>query len=152
MNESDSEIVNSVLHQNNLELVYEENEADVILLNTCAIRENAEHKIWQKLHRLKNLKKESLQKNKKMVIGVLGCMAERLKSKIVEEQKSVDLIVGPDSYKDLPRLLNMLFDPLNSNMNNYAINTQLSIDETYADIMPMRIADNKVEAYISIMR
>jgi tRNA-2-methylthio-N6-dimethylallyladenosine synthase len=152
MNENDSEIVNSILQQNKMEIVHEENDADLILLNTCAIRENAEQKIWQKLNSLKIAKKSKQKENKKLIIGVLGCMAERLKTKIVEEQKSVDLIVGPDSYKDLPRLVNMLFDPLNSNMNNYAINTQLSIDETYSDIIPIRVAENAIEAYISIMR
>lgn len=152
MNENDSEIVNSILQQNKMDIVHNENEADLILLNTCAIRENAEQKIWTKLNTLKMTKKNKQKENKKLIIGVLGCMAERLKTKIVEEQKSVDLIVGPDSYKDLPRLINMLFDPLNSNMNNYAINTQLSIDETYSDIIPIRVADNKIEAYISIMR
>ena len=87
-----------------------------------------------------------------MVIGVLGCMAERLKRKIVEEQKMVDLVVGPDAYKDLPRLVDLLLSEENREMSNYAINTQLSVDETYADVIPVRRSGNGLSAFVSIMR
>lgn len=152
MNTSDSEIVTSLLNQHQMNLQESENEADLILLNTCAIRENAETKIWNKLENYSFLKKNSKKSGKQIIVGILGCMAERLKQKIVEEKKFVDLVVGPDAYKDLPRLVNMLFGPENLEMNNFAMNTQLSIDETYADIIPVRRSGNGLSAFVSIMR
>ena len=147
MNFSDSEIVKAILEKSKMKYEKKTTDANLILINTCAIRENAEKKIWNLLDKYKNLKKK---RSKKVFIGLLGCMAERLKVKIVEEKKFVDLIVGPDSYKDLPRLINYLFSDINSNSENYAINTQLSIDETYADVIPVR--ENKIKALVSIMR
>jgi tRNA-2-methylthio-N6-dimethylallyladenosine synthase len=152
MNTADSEIVTSLLSQHQMVYQNTEIDADVILLNTCAIRENAEAKIWNKLNMFASLKKKKQKEGKQLVIGVLGCMAERLKKRIVEEQKIVDLVVGPDAYKDLPRLVNLLLGQENENMSNYAINTQLSIDETYADIIPVRKSGNGLSAYVSIMR
>lgn len=151
MNVSDSEIIKTILESKDMIITENEDEADIVLINTCAIRENAEQKIWTYLSQLKTKQSDQFKKNgKKSHIGILGCMAERLKEKIVEEQKAVDLIVGPDAYKDLPRLLGMIFGELNNENNNYAINTQLSIDETYADIFPVR--KNAICAFISIMR
>jgi tRNA-2-methylthio-N6-dimethylallyladenosine synthase len=152
MNTADSEIVTSLLSQHQMNLSEGDNNADVILLNTCAIRENAEAKIWNKLSQYTSLKKKRHKEGRQMVIGVLGCMAERLKKKIVEEQKVVDLVVGPDAYKDLPRLVNLLLGEDNMDMTNYAINTQLSIDETYADVIPVRTTGNGLSAFVSIMR
>lgn len=150
MNLNDSEIVKTILESQHM-LSSSEEQADIVLINTCAIRENAEQKIWTFLSQLSAKKQESMKNdNKKKFIGILGCMAERLKEKIIDEQRSVDLIVGPDAYKDLPRLLDMIFSELNTDSNNYAINTQLSIDETYADIFPVK--SNAVSAMISIMR
>ena len=152
MNTADSEIVTSLLSQHQMSINEVDTDSDVILLNTCAIRDNAEAKIWNKLSQYTSLKKKRKKEGKQMIIGVLGCMAERLKKKIVEDQKIVDLVVGPDAYKDLPRLINLLLGQENINMNNYAINTQLSIDETYADIIPVRTQGNGLSAYVSIMR
>ena len=104
MNMADTEIVNSILMAKGMEISSQIEEADLILINTCAIRENAEAKIWQRLNQLKGLKK----KNKNILIGVLGCMAERLKEQLVERSKSVDLVVGPDAYRDLPFLVSKL--------------------------------------------
>lgn len=152
MNTSDSEIVASLLTQHEMNWQDSESDADVVLLNTCAIRENAEAKIWNKLANLSGHKKKHKQSGKNQIVGVLGCMAERLKKRIVEEQKAVDLVVGPDAYKDLPRLVNLLLGPDNSDLTNYAINTQLSVDETYADIIPVRPSGNNLSAFVSIMR
>ena len=150
MNENDSEIVRTILTGQKMELETELSKSDVVLINTCAIRENAESKIWQLLNELSKVKQERLKEGKQFFIGVLGCMAERLKQKIVEEKKAVDLIVGPDSYKDLPRLLEYLFSSLNAENNNYAINVHLSMDETYADVIPVR--KDQTAAFVSIMR
>ena len=152
MNMSDTEIVTSLLNQHQMNPIDSLTDSDVILLNTCAIRENAEAKIWNKLKNLKSIKKQRLKDKKPIVIGVLGCMAERLKKRIVEEEKIVDLVVGPDAYKDLPRLVNMLLGSENSDMTNYAINTQLSTDETYADVIPVRRSGDGLSAFVSIMR
>ena len=152
MNMSDTEIVTSLLTQQQMNPLDSHQDSDVILLNTCAIRENAEAKIWNKLKNFTSLKAQRKKAKKPLVIGVIGCMAERLKKKIVEEEKIVDLVVGPDAYKDLPRLVNLLLGPENSEMNNYAINTQLSVDETYADVIPVRRSGDGLSAFVSIMR
>jgi len=151
MNLNDSEIVKTLLEDQGMVAVDSEGEAHLILVNTCSIRENAEQKIWTYLNQIKVRNREKLRAtSQRTYVGLLGCMAERLKAKVVEEQRAVDLIVGPDAYKDLPRLLDLVMGELNTDNRNYAINTQLSIDETYADIFPVR--KNQVSAFITIMR
>lgn len=142
MNFSDSEIVTSILQENGYATTSLAAEADVILLNTCAIRDNAEQKVRHRLTQFTHLKK----KNPQMVVGVLGCMAERLKTKFLEEEKIVDVVAGPDAYRDLPNLFNEVDE------GNKAINVFLSRDETYADITPVRLHSNGVTAFVSIMR
>ncbi len=141
MNFSDSEIVMSILQKAGFEHTHQSTEADVILLNTCAIRAKAEETIRTRLKQFRSIKK-----NKGLMIGILGCMAERLKAKLLEEEKIVDLVVGPDAYRDLPNLLAQVED------GQKAINTFLSREETYADINPVRLQSNGVTAFISIMR
>jgi len=142
MNFSDSEIVASILQEEGFELTTEPKTADVIFINTCSIRENAEQKAR---HRLREFKSYTSRKPG-AVIGVLGCMAERLKSKFLEEEKLVDLVVGPDAYRDLPRLLEEV------GQGQRAINVLLSREETYADISPLRFHSNGISAFVSIMR
>jgi tRNA-2-methylthio-N6-dimethylallyladenosine synthase len=142
MNFSDSEIVASILTSGGYATTLLEAEADVILLNTCAIRENAEQKVRQRLTEFKIRKK--LQPG--LIIGVLGCMAERLKGKLLEEEKLVDIVAGPDSYRDLPRLIETVEG------GQKAVNVLLSRDETYGDISPVRLGSNGVSAFISITR
>lgn len=142
MNFSDSEIVTSIMLENNFEITGDISLADVIFVNTCSIRENAEQRVKGRLKEFYTHKK----RKPNLIIGILGCMAERLKSKLLEEEKLVDLIVGPDSYRDLPKLMPTVF------CGNRAINTLLSTEETYADIKPVRIDSNGVSAFISIMR
>jgi len=142
MNFSDTEIVTSILADEGYQNVQEADGADVVLLNTCAIRENAEQKIRHRLMHLKGLKRD----NPGMVIGVLGCMAERLKAKLLDEEKMVDLVVGPDAYRSLPSLIS------EAEGGQKGVNVFLSREETYADIEPMRLGGNGVSAYISIMR
>jgi tRNA-2-methylthio-N6-dimethylallyladenosine synthase len=142
MNFSDSEIIGSILTENGYQITKDEFAADVIFLNTCAIRDNAEKTIRDRLKHLRSNKK----KNSELIIGVLGCMAERLKTKLLEEEKLVDVVAGPDSYRDLPKLVAQVED------GNKAINVLLSREETYAEISPMRINTNGVSAFISIMR
>lgn len=146
MNVNDTEIVWSILKSQNYEKTEKINEADVILMMTCSIREGAETKIWNRLVHLKGLKKRRGRKAGPLQIGILGCMAERLKTKIVEQESEVDVIAGPDSYKDLPRLLALGKNGVS------AINVLLSLDETYADLMPVKLDQNSVTAYVSIMR
>lgn len=146
MNVNDTEIVWSVLKSRNYQKTENVNEADVILLMTCSIREGAETKIWNRLVHLKGMKKRRSKKSSPLQIGILGCMAERLKTKIVEQESEVDVIAGPDSYKDLPRLLALGKNGVS------AINVLLSLDETYADLMPVKLDQNSVTAYVSIMR
>ncbi|MFM9052968.1 MAG: MiaB/RimO family radical SAM methylthiotransferase, partial [Bacteroidota bacterium] len=117
-------------------------EADLILLNTCAIRDNAEQKVWSRLREIKSAK----NKNEDLVIGVLGCMAERLKNELLEKEKLVDLVVGPDAYRDLPNLIAA------AESGQKAVNVLLSREETYAEISPVRLGTNGVSAFISIMR
>lgn len=145
MNFSDSEIVASVMTENSYSTTTNQLEADVIFLNTCSIRDNAEQRVLNRLKQLQPLRK----KNPGLIIGVLGCMAERLKSALLEEAElgmRVDMVVGPDSYRDLPQLM------LDAESGHKAINIILSAEETYADITPVRFASNGVSAFISIMR
>jgi len=142
MNFSDSEIIASIMKDKGYFLSQDPKEADAIFINTCSIRDHAEQRILNRLRELKALKK----KNNKLVIGVLGCMAERLKEQIIEQEKIVDIVAGPDSYRQLPSLLQDV------EAGQKGINTLLSEDETYTDIIPVRYAANKVSAFISIMR
>jgi tRNA-2-methylthio-N6-dimethylallyladenosine synthase len=142
MNFADSEIVASILRENGFATTSKIEEAELILLNTCAIRENAEQKVRNRLQHLVPMKK----KRQHVKIGVLGCMAERLKTKFLEEEKIVDMVVGPDAYRDLPNLINEVED------GQKAVNVFLSREETYADITPIRLDSNGVTAFISIMR
>lgn len=142
MNFSDSEIISSILLKNGYTITQNLNNVDIILLNTCSIREKAESTVNQHLTNFKSLKKQ----NKNLKIGILGCMAERLKSALLAK-KLVDLVVGPDAYKDLPNLLKKI-----ENGEKYAINVALSKKETYEDIKPIRINKNKVSAFITITR
>ena len=142
MNFSDSEIVASILTEHGFQTTRDIEEADVVFVNTCSIREKAEQTVRKRLrtfHKLKENKKE-------MTIGVLGCMAERLKSKFLDEEKLVDIVVGPDAYRDLPNLIDTVED------GQKAVNVQLSKEETYADISPVRLNSNGVTAFVSIMR
>ena len=142
MNFSDSEIVASILSKNGYNTTTSIEEAELILINTCSIRDKAEQTVRKRLQKYNSLKKH----NPKMKVGVLGCMAERLKHKFLEEEKIVDLVVGPDAYKDLPNLL----EEVDSGRD--AINVILSTDETYGDITPVRLNSNGVSAFISITR
>lgn len=142
MNFSDSEIVASILNKEGFGPTRNMHEADLVLINTCSIREKAEYNVRRRLGVFNKLKK----KKPKIVIGVLGCMAERLKSKLLEEEKLVDLVVGPDAYRDLPNLIAGADD------GEKGVNVILSKEETYADISPMRLDQNGVAAFISIMR
>jgi tRNA-2-methylthio-N6-dimethylallyladenosine synthase len=144
MNVSDTEIVNSILMEEGMEPVNEPEEAEVIFINTCSIRENAEERVWNRLKEFKALKRK--RKDRDMTVGVLGCMAERIREQIMEKEELVDLVVGPDAYRDLPKLLSDVED------GQKAANTILSLEETYADIKPVRRNDNGVSAFVTIMR
>ncbi|XP_026321396.1 CDK5RAP1-like protein [Hyposmocoma kahamanoa] len=148
MNLSDTEIVWSILKNEGFEKTEIEDEADIFLVMTCAIREGAESKIWHRLDHLRGFKRRRSLKNKQrpVKIGILGCMAERLKEKLIEKEKAVDVVAGPDSYRDLPRLLAL------TNGGQTAVNVLLSLDETYADVVPVRLNEDSVSAFISIMR
>lgn len=146
MNVSDTEIVWSILQKQNYERTTNLPDADIILIITCAIRESAEDKIWGRLDYLRGLKKSRRKERPPLKIGLLGCMAERLKHKVLEEDKSVDVVAGPDSYRDLPRLLAL------TENNQKSINVMLSLDETYADITPLRLNEDSISAFVSIMR
>ncbi len=142
MNFSDSEVVASILAQDGYETTRNMDEADVILLNTCSIRENAEQRVRNRLTEFK-IKKEN---NPELVVGVLGCMAERLKKNLLEEEKLVDLVAGPDAYRDLPNLIEEV------GTGQKAVNVLLSRDETYADISPVRLDQGGIAAFVTIMR
>ena len=144
MNVNDSGIVASVLEESGYGLTKDADEADVVLLNTCAIRENAEQKIRT---RLGMLRAEKAKRDGELMLGVLGCMAERLREKLLEQEDLVDVVVGPDAYRDLPRLLYEA-----DTTGQAAVNVQLSKQETYEDIQPVRYDSNGVSAYVSIMR
>jgi tRNA-2-methylthio-N6-dimethylallyladenosine synthase len=142
MNFADSEVVASIMADVGVQTTRNEEEADIIFINTCSIRDNAEQKIR---HRLKHLRHNKKQ-NKELTIGVLGCMAERLKKQLLEEEKLVDIVAGPDAYKELPILLREVED------GHKAINVMLSLEETYAEIQPTRLNSNGVTAFVSITR
>lgn len=142
MNFSDSEIVASILQKEGFDTTSDVAHADVVLLNTCSIREKAEQTVRNRLNHFSGLKKQKPE----LIVGVLGCMAERLKTKFLEEEKIVDLVAGPDAYRDLPQLLARVDE------GDKAVNTFLSREETYADISPVRLNSNGVTAFISIMR
>lgn len=144
MNVSDSEIVASVLRENGFGLTRDADAADVVLLNTCAIRENAEQKVRR---RLDDFRAQKRRRNDGLRLGVLGCMAERLREKFLDQEKLVDIVVGPDAYRDLPRLLHETDET-----GQAAVNVQLSREETYADIAPVRYDSNGISAFVSIMR
>jgi tRNA-2-methylthio-N6-dimethylallyladenosine synthase len=142
MNFSDSEIIGSIMTGNGYELTEDTALADVIFLNTCSIRDNAEQRVRKRLSELKSYKKHKPL----LVVGVVGCMAERLKTSLLEEEQAIDIIAGPDAYRHLPRLLDT------AENGQKAINVILSAEETYADIKPVRLGSNGVSAFISIMR
>src|SRR5690606_34230860 len=142
MNFSDSEIVASILAKEGFNTTSRLEEADLVLVNTCSIREKAEQTIRKRLEKFNAVKKD----NPKMKVGLLGCMAERLKSKCLEEEKIVDLVVGPDAYKDLPNLIHEVDE------GREAVNVILSKEETYGDISPVRLQSNGVSAFVSITR
>ena len=142
MNFSDSEIVHSVLISAGYTPIEHYKEADIILMNTCSIRDHAEQRVLNRLQEFSFLKK----KKPHLKIGILGCMAERLKEELMQLQQSVDLVVGPDAYRDLPNLLNTV------ETGEKAVNVLLSEEETYAEIEPVRVGDNQVSAFIAIMR
>jgi tRNA-2-methylthio-N6-dimethylallyladenosine synthase len=142
MNFSDSEIVASILAKEGFSTTRDPEEADVVLLNTCAIRDNAEQRIRGRLDYLRSVKKRKPD----MQIGVLGCMAERLREKLLDEEKLVDMVVGPDAYRDLPNLIDKVDE------GQKAVNVLLSREETYAEITPLRLNSNGITAFISIMR
>ena len=143
MNCSDSEIVASILKKEGYSLTNNYEESDLILLNTCSIREKAEETIRKRLKNFNNIKK----RKPSLIIGVLGCMAERLKEKLLNEERIVDIVAGPDSYRDLPNLVNNV-----KNKEEKSVNTILSLEETYENIEPVRINTNGITAFISIMR
>ncbi len=142
MNFADSEVVASIISKEGYDSTTNLNDADLILLNTCSIREKAETTVRKRLESFNKLKRN----NNNLKVGVLGCMAERLKSKFLDEEKIVDLVVGPDAYKDIPNLL----DEINEGRN--AVNVLLSKEETYGDVSPVRLASNGVTAFVSITR
>ena len=143
MNFSDSEIVASILNKANYSTTKDISEADLVFVNTCSIREKAEQTVRKRLEVYNSIKKSI---NPKMVVGVLGCMAERLKEKFLEEEKLVDIVVGPDAYRDIPNLIKEV------EYGRKAVNVFLSKEETYADIKPVRMSGNGVTAFVSITR
>jgi len=142
MNVADSEVVASILTDSGFKITDKINEAELILINTCSIRENAEQRVWGRLDSISHLKKRKAG----VVVGVIGCMAERLKEKLLETDKLVDIVVGPDAYRELPSLIT------EAESGHKGVNVLLSREETYADISPVRMDLNGVTAFISIMR
>lgn len=142
MNFSDSEIVASILAKEGFNTTQNLDDADLVLVNTCSIREKAEQTVRKRLEKFNAVKRTKPN----MKVGVLGCMAERLKSKFLEEEKIVDMVVGPDAYKDLPNLIQEIDEGRN------AVNVILSKDETYGDVAPVRLNTNGVSAFVSITR
>ena len=143
MNFADSEIVASLLQKEGYEVVSDINDADYVLINTCAIRDNAEQRIRKRLRELRAVQ----QRHPQLRIGILGCMAERLQSQLMVEEENVSFVVGPDAYRQLPSILARV-----SEQGVKAAETELSTTETYADIEPVRLGSNGISAYISIMR
>ena len=142
MNISDSEVVVSILEKEGYELTKTAKDADLIFVNTCSIRENAEKKVRNRIQEFKHLKK----KKPSLKVGILGCMAERLKETLLKEEDFIDMVVGPDAYRDLPNLISQTED------GRQMANTVLSLEETYAEITPVRLDKNGISAFISIMR
>jgi tRNA-2-methylthio-N6-dimethylallyladenosine synthase len=142
MNLADSEVMASIMLDKGYKTTSDPLEADVVFLNTCAIRDNAESRVWGRLRELKHQKK----KNPGMIVGVMGCMAERLKAKLLEQEQLVDIVVGPDAYRDIPKLIQQVEE------GQKAVNVLLSREETYAEITPVRLGSNGVNAFVSIMR
>uniref|UniRef100_A0A8C9BFR7 CDK5 regulatory subunit associated protein 1 n=1 Tax=Phocoena sinus TaxID=42100 RepID=A0A8C9BFR7_PHOSS len=146
MNVNDTEIAWSILQKSGYLRTSNLQEADVVLLVTCSIREKAEQTIWNRLHQLKSLKSKRLRSRVPLRIGILGCMAERLKEEILNREKTVDILAGPDAYRDLPRLLAV------AESGQKAANVLLSMDETYADVLPVQMSPSATSAFVSIMR
>jgi tRNA-2-methylthio-N6-dimethylallyladenosine synthase len=142
MNVVDSEVVAAILQQHNYQVTEVLDEADLVLVNTCSIRDNAEQKVRTRIREFGRLK----EKSHSFSVGVIGCMAERLKEKLLEEENTVDLVVGPDSYRNLPALLQEV------ETGQKGINTLLSLEETYGDIRPVRMDRNHVTSFVAIMR
>jgi tRNA-2-methylthio-N6-dimethylallyladenosine synthase len=142
MNVADSEVVASILSKQGFKLTDEISDASVILINTCSIRENAEQRIWNRLKAIRHLK----NKKNEVIVGLIGCMAERLKEKVLEAEQLVDIVAGPDAYRDLPVLV------AEAESGHKAVNVLLSREETYADISPVRMDKNGVSSFVSIMR
>ncbi|MFW6346986.1 MAG: tRNA (N6-isopentenyl adenosine(37)-C2)-methylthiotransferase MiaB [Cyclonatronaceae bacterium] len=143
MNFADSEIVNSIMLEQGHKAAPSAEKADIVFVNTCSIRDNAERKVWDRLKYFRSLR---TKKKQEKIVGVLGCMAERVREKFLDEEKLVDLVVGPDAYRDIPNLLSEVDD------GRDAVNVLLSREETYADIAPVRTTGNGVTAFVSIMR
>ena len=142
MNFSDSEVVASIMSENGFSTTRDLEQADVVLINTCSIRENAETRVRNRLTEFKKKKAD----NPDMVVGILGCMAERLKKSLLEQEKLVDLVAGPDAYRDLPNLIDEV------GTGQKAVNVLLSRDETYADISPVRLDKGGISSFVTIMR
>ncbi len=142
MNVGDTEIIISLLQQHGYRYTEQQAEADVILINTCSVRDNAEQRIWGRLSEMRRLKKQKPS----LVVGIVGCMAERLKEELLKAETGVDVVAGPDAYRDLPNLLR------EAEAGHKGANVLLSMEETYAEIAPVRIDKNGVNGFISIMR
>jgi tRNA-2-methylthio-N6-dimethylallyladenosine synthase len=142
MNVADSEVVVSIMEENGYTVTEDINTADLILVNTCSIRDNAEQRVWGRLDLFKSIKR----KKPGILVGVIGCMAERLKEQLLETDKMVDIVVGPDAYRDLPRIVGEAFE------GHKGVNVLLSREETYSDISPVRMDRNGVSSFVSIMR
>jgi tRNA-2-methylthio-N6-dimethylallyladenosine synthase len=142
MNFSDTEIVNAIMVEQGHQAVDSPDTAEIVFLNTCSIRDNAEKKIWDRLKYFRSVRR----KREDLTVGVLGCMAERVRERFLEKDKLVDIVVGPDAYRDIPSLLAQVED------GRKAVNVILSLEETYADITPVRTVGNGVSAFVSIMR
>lgn len=142
MNSVDSELVVSIMKEHGYGLASKIDDADIILINTCSIRDNAEQRIWGRLNELKGMKR----KRRGIIVGVIGCMAERLKDSLLENGKTVDIVVGPDAYRSLPKLVDA------ATAGSRGVNVQLSGEETYGEISPVRLDQNGISAYVAIMR
>jgi tRNA-2-methylthio-N6-dimethylallyladenosine synthase len=142
MNVADSEVVVSILSESGYESTNVINDAELILINTCSIRDNAEQRIWGRLTAISHLKK----RKRDLKVGIIGCMAERLKEELIEKEQLVDIVVGPDAYRELPLLI------AEAEAGHKAVNVLLSREETYADISPVRMDKNGVSSFVSIMR
>ena len=146
MNFSDTEIIAAMLTEQGYGFTKDESAADLVLLNTCAIREGAEQRVWERLKHLRHVKRQRAQRGQDQLVGLMGCMAERLKAKVLDQEQLVDLVVGPDAYRSLPELIAQV------GSGQKAVNVLLSREETYADIAPIRLDTNGVSAFVSIMR